>query len=61
MARASSGSTVPPRGWSGDNVIIISYAEMEDAEARQHEPTVVFVDADNRPTRTGVEIAGAVA
>ena len=47
--------------YPGDNVIIISYAEMEDAEAREHEPTVVFVDADNRPSRTGVEIAGAVA
>lgn len=45
----------------GDTVIIISYAEMEDAEARQFDPTVVFVDEDNRAVRTGVEIAGAVA
>ncbi|MGH3441098.1 MAG: aspartate 1-decarboxylase [Nitriliruptorales bacterium] len=45
----------------GDAVIIISYAGMEDREARDHEPTVVFVDASNRPVRTGPEIAGAVA
>jgi aspartate 1-decarboxylase len=33
----------------GDTVIIISYADLEDAEARTWEPTVVFVDRDNRP------------
>ncbi len=33
----------------GDTVIIISYADLDDAEARTWEPTVVFVDADNRP------------
>jgi aspartate 1-decarboxylase len=32
----------------GDTVIIISYADLEDAEARAWEPTVVFVDEDNR-------------
>ena len=32
----------------GDLVIIATYAEMEDAEARRHEPRVVFVDAKNR-------------
>lgn len=45
----------------GDKVIIISYAELEDAEAREHEPTVVFVDDANRPVRTGIEVAGSVA
>ncbi|MFA9432568.1 aspartate 1-decarboxylase [Egicoccus sp. AB-alg2] len=45
----------------GDTVIIISYAELDDAEARTWEPTVVFVDGDNRPTSTGSEIHGAVA
>lgn len=45
----------------GDTVIIISYAEMEDAEAREHRPTVVFVDEGNRVERMGPEIAGAVA
>ena len=47
--------------YPGDTVIIISYAEMEDAEAKDHEPRVVFVDEDNRVTRMGTEIAGALA
>ncbi len=47
--------------YPGDTVIIISYAEMEDADARAWEPTVVFVDEENRVQRTGVEVAGAVA
>lgn len=45
----------------GDTVIIISYAELEDAEAREHGPTVVFVDGQNRVARLGPEVAGAVA
>lgn len=45
----------------GDNVIIISYAELEDAEARRWEPTVVFVDEDNRIAGYGGEVHGAVA
>jgi aspartate 1-decarboxylase len=45
----------------GDNVIIISYAELEDAEARAWEPTVVFVDEDNRIAGYGGEVHGAVA
>jgi aspartate 1-decarboxylase len=47
--------------YPGDTVIIISYADLDDAEAREHEPTVVFVDEHNRATRLGTEIAGAVA
>ena len=44
----------------GDIVIVISYAQMTDAEARAHEPTVVFVDADNRVARIGEEAHGEV-
>lgn len=44
----------------GDKVIVISYAELEDAEAREHTPTVVFVDERNRERRSGVEVAGVV-
>jgi aspartate 1-decarboxylase len=33
---------------SGDLVILCSYAAYEEAEARAHQPTVVFVDAGNR-------------
>ncbi len=33
----------------GDIVIIVSYAQMDDAEARGHVPVVVHVDQANRP------------
>ncbi len=33
----------------GDKVIIVAYAEMEEAEARTHTPRVVLVDGANRP------------
>jgi aspartate 1-decarboxylase len=32
----------------GDLVIIATYAEMKDKEAREYEPTVILVDAHNR-------------
>ena len=35
----------------GDLVLIVSYAEFEEAEARAWRPTVVLVDADNRVER----------
>ncbi len=42
----------------GDLVIVASYAEFEDAEARTHVPTCVFVDAQNRILeQTGAVIA----
>jgi aspartate 1-decarboxylase len=39
----------------GDVVLIVSYADLDDAEARGWTPTVVHVDADNRvaDVRTG--------
>jgi aspartate 1-decarboxylase len=36
------------KGAVGDEVIIISYADMSDEEAREHKPTVVHVDKRNR-------------
>ena len=45
----------------GDTIIIISYAIMTDEEARAHRPTVVFVDALNRVSHIGSEVAGAIA
>jgi aspartate 1-decarboxylase len=33
----------------GDKVIIITYADFEDAELDAYQPTIVHVDADNRP------------
>ena len=40
------------KGQIGDDVIIISYTTMPDAEARKHEPTVVLVDENNRIVST---------
>ncbi|GAA0442471.1 aspartate 1-decarboxylase [Streptomyces olivaceiscleroticus] len=42
----------------GDLVILISYAQVEDAEARALKPSVVHVDADNRIVALGTD-AGA--
>jgi len=36
-------------GRVGDQVIVLSYCELEDAEARGHSPSVVLVDEDNKP------------
>ncbi|MCU1380067.1 MAG: aspartate decarboxylase [Acidimicrobiales bacterium] len=33
----------------GDRVIVITYADYEDAELDSYEPTVVHVDTENRP------------
>jgi aspartate 1-decarboxylase len=33
----------------GDRVIVITYADYEDAELDHYEPTVVHVDTENRP------------
>ncbi|MGN7455760.1 aspartate 1-decarboxylase [Paenibacillus pasadenensis] len=33
----------------GDKIIIISYASMEEAEARTYRPRVVILNEDNRP------------
>ncbi|GAA3892161.1 aspartate 1-decarboxylase [Saccharothrix violaceirubra] len=45
----------------GDLVILISYGQMDDLEARVYEPKVVFVDADNRVVDLGVDAAHAPA
>lgn len=44
----------------GDLVILIAYAQMEDAEARSYEPKVVHVDEDNRIISLGDDPAEAV-
>lgn len=36
-------------GEPGDRVVVVSYAEYEEAEAREHRPVVVRVDGENRP------------
>jgi len=44
----------------GDMVIIMSYAMMDDAEARSMTPRVVHVDADNRVVKIGNDPAEPV-
>src|SRR5215510_11691344 len=44
----------------GDLVILIAYAQMDDAEARAYEPRIVHVDADNKIIELGTDPAEAV-
>jgi aspartate 1-decarboxylase len=44
----------------GDLVILIAYGVMEDAEARDYVPRVVFVDSENRVVGTGSDPAEAL-
>lgn len=44
----------------GDLVILASYAEYEEAEARRHRPIVVLVDGDNRIVSRKPESLAAV-
>jgi aspartate 1-decarboxylase len=44
----------------GDVVILIAYGQMENAEAKEFAPSVVFVDADNRIAGTGSDPAEAL-
>ncbi len=45
----------------GDVVIVISYAQLDDAEARTFVPTVVHVDGANRIVAIGADPAEALA
>jgi aspartate 1-decarboxylase len=44
----------------GDLVILIGYAQMETAEAKELRPSVVFVDSENRIVGTGSDPAEAL-
>jgi aspartate 1-decarboxylase len=44
----------------GDLVILISYGQMDDAEARAYQPRIVHVDAANRIVELGTDPAAAV-
>ena len=44
----------------GDLVILIAYGVMDDAEARDYVPRVVFVDSENRVVGTGSDPADAL-
>jgi aspartate 1-decarboxylase len=45
-------------GLPGDLVILMTYAEYEEAEARRHAPLIVHVDAHNRPVRPALRAEG---
>lgn len=45
-------------GMPGDLVILISYAQYDEAEAGQHRPQVVHVDGQNRPDRPALRAEG---
>ena len=45
----------------GDLVILATFAEMEDVEARAFEPAVVFVDGRNRIVQVRSEVPGGGA
>ncbi|MDT5038080.1 MAG: aspartate 1-decarboxylase [Micromonosporaceae bacterium] len=45
----------------GDLVILISYAQLDDAAARSYRPRVVHVDADNRIVDLGTDPAATAA
>lgn len=36
---------------AGDKIIIMAYAQMTSEEAKEHKPTVLFVDQDNKIVR----------
>ena len=40
----------------GDIVIICTYAQFDEAEAKQFSPTLVYLDEDNEITRTAADI-----
>ncbi len=42
----------------GDVIIVATFADFDDAEARTHRPRVVFVDERNRVSRHGDEVPG---
>ncbi|MFD7528864.1 aspartate 1-decarboxylase [Streptomyces sp. NPDC059849] len=44
----------------GDLVILISYAQVDDADARGLKPRVVHVDADNRIIEVGADVSAPV-
>jgi aspartate 1-decarboxylase len=41
-----------------DIIIVASFTDLDDAEARLHRPRVVFVDGHNRLSHSGPEIPG---
>ena len=49
------------RAQPGDLVIICAYGQLDEAEAARHEPTLVYVDRENRLTHTNRSIPAQAA
>ncbi len=45
----------------GDIVILATFVELDDAEAREHQPTAVFVDEGNRVKELRAEVVSVPA
>lgn len=45
---------------AGDLVIVLTYGQFQEEEARSHWPKLVYVDKDNRVVRVAEEVALAV-
>ena len=45
----------------GDRVIICTYGSMDDAEIKQHKPSLVYLDAQNNIVRTSKDVPIQVA
>ncbi len=45
---------------AGDLVIVLTYGQFQEEEARSHRPKLVYVDKDNRVVRVAEEVALAV-
>ena len=43
----------------GDTVIILTYTDLPEAEARSHRPRLVYVDGENRITHTAANLTAA--
>jgi aspartate 1-decarboxylase len=43
----------------GDTVIILTYTDLPEAEARSHRPKLVYVDGGNRVTHTAADLTAA--
>jgi len=44
----------------GDTVIIVSYCELSDEEAKNHKPIVVLVDQENKPVKVSRSSGGVL-
>lgn len=46
-------------GMPGDHVIVIAYADFDEAELEDFEPRIVFVDEGNRIAKPKIHVVGA--